>query len=64
MALIFWYVWCASVAGDENTYITAAPTKDAAVATIPFFMRQDFEVRPATDDEVAKLRHVNAKGGE
>lgn len=64
MALIFWYIWCASVAGDEDEYIVAATTKDVAVATIPFFMRQDFEVRSATDDEVAKLRHVNAKGGE
>ena len=64
MSIIFWYVWCASVAADQDEYVTAAPTKDAAIATIPLFMRQDFEVRPATEDEVTKLRHVNTKGGE
>ena len=52
--LILFLVWCASVAGDFKTYIVAAENEENAVKTIPFFMRQDFEVSFASLNQACK----------
>ena len=55
MNLFLFYIWCASVAGDEKTYLVVAENKDAAFASVPLFMRQDWEVRYASLDESIDL---------
>jgi hypothetical protein len=51
MELFLFYVWCASVAGDTKNYITAAKNKDEVLNQIPYWYRQDWEIRFATLDE-------------
>ena len=47
----YYHIWCASVAGDTMSYVVYG-TEEDALATIPLFMRQDFEIRLATEEEV------------
>ena len=55
MGLFLYYVFCASVAGDTKTYITAASSKDEALAQIPCWFRQDWDIRYATIDEILDI---------
>jgi hypothetical protein len=61
MNLFLFIVWCASVAGDTKTYITAASTKEEALSQIPYWFRQDYEIRYATLDEAIDLGCVYYK---
>lgn len=49
--LFLFVIWCASIAGDMKTYMVAAESKDAALATVDYFMRQDWEIHYASKDE-------------
>ena len=55
MELFLFYVWCASVAGDTKNYIAACTNKDEALNQIPYWYRQDWEIRFATLDEVLDI---------
>jgi len=59
--MFLFYIWCVSIAGDEKTYLFAASSKEEAFATVPYFMRQDWEVRYASLDEAIDLGCVYYK---
>lgn len=64
MELFLFYVWCASVAGDTKTYITAAKNKDEVLNQIPCWYRQDWEIRFATLDEILDIGDAIYEGDD
>ena len=62
--LYLFYVFCASVAGDTKEYITAVANENEALSQIPYWYRQDLDIRYATMDETLDIGNGIYDGGD